>query len=199
METDLQRYIHPKTRNIIGKKFNLLTAINFEGYIWRRKNNVARWKFRCDCGVEKTLDASSVIRGRTKSCGCLQIINLKKRHTGNFAINKSYQCYRYWAKKRGYSFNLKIEEFTKIILQPCHYCGDKSSKILQNKGKDVLVEANGVDRLNSKIGYEVSNCVPCCGMCNKMKSIFIESEFLNQCLKIISYRRKNVRSSAISS
>jgi hypothetical protein len=35
------------------------------------RNARSFWKFRCDCGVEKEIDAAHVRYGRIRSCGCL--------------------------------------------------------------------------------------------------------------------------------
>lgn len=35
------------------------------------KNNLHYWKCRCDCGTEKTVYESNLIRETSKSCGCL--------------------------------------------------------------------------------------------------------------------------------
>lgn len=52
-----------KIKDIIGKKFNRLTVLKYEdGY---------RVLCLCDCGTKKSIYRGSVIRGITKSCGCL--------------------------------------------------------------------------------------------------------------------------------
>ena len=43
---------------------------------------------------------------------------------------------------------------------------------------------NGIDRINSSLGYVDGNVVPCCGTCNKMKMAMDESDFKMQVLKI---------------
>lgn len=43
---------------------------------------------------------------------------------------------------------------------------------------------NGVDRINSTDGYSISNCVPCCETCNKMKLDYDQHDFLEHVKKI---------------
>lgn len=50
--------------NYAGKRFGRLVAIVFLGK--------ERWLFRCDCGVEKSIRTRDVVRGLTRSCGCLR-------------------------------------------------------------------------------------------------------------------------------
>ena len=66
-----------------------------------------------------------------------------------------YINYKKSAKDRGYEFNLTLEEFTSLINKDCQYCGK---------------EGFGVDRFDNSKGYTSDNCVPCCTMCNKVKS-----------------------------
>lgn len=53
-----------------------------------------------------------------------------------------------------------------IICKPCYYCGDIKSKI-------------GCDRIDNDIGHLKNNVVPCCYICNSVKSDkFSEKEML---------------------
>jgi len=78
--------------------------------------------------------------------------------------------YVYSAKTRGIDFNLSTEDFDNLLVSDCHYCGMK--------------EANGVDRLDSKLGYHSNNVVACCKTCNYMKMTLSYKEFIEQVKKI---------------
>ena len=49
-----------------GNRFGMLTVISRAESKW---GGATRWKCICDCGEEKIVDAHSLLRGRTKSCG----------------------------------------------------------------------------------------------------------------------------------
>ncbi len=51
-----------------GDRFGRLTAIR---YVEHRKHQ-CYWEFECDCGIRKTMPATKVIAGTTKSCGCFR-------------------------------------------------------------------------------------------------------------------------------
>lgn len=69
-----------------------------------------------------------------------------------FSHAKSY------AKKNNYKWELTLEEYTNLLSKPCYYCG---SLLTDEMGV-------GLDRINNdkKIGYILSNVLPCCGLCN---------------------------------
>ncbi len=83
--------------------------------------------------------------------------------------------YKKGAKVRDLDFELEKEEFDEMIQNKCHYCGEKDDIIL-----------NGVDRLDSNIGYNSENCVSCCNMCNYLKRTLSKDEFLNKIKHIMS-------------
>jgi hypothetical protein len=53
-------------------------------------------------------------------------------------------------------------------------CGKKTTKTHQN----------GLDRIDSAIGYIESNVYTCCGNCNYMKNNYTYKEFMDKCLLI---------------
>jgi hypothetical protein len=44
------------------------------------KHGKSRWRCRCECGRETVVGASSVLRGTTRSCGCLHLESISKRN-----------------------------------------------------------------------------------------------------------------------
>ncbi len=59
---------------LIGKKSGKLTIIDF-GY---RKGRYKYFKCQCECGNIVFVDRDSLIKSRTKSCGCLRQLNSKR-------------------------------------------------------------------------------------------------------------------------
>lgn len=52
--------------DISGNKYHLLTAVKIAD-----ENDCRKWLFKCECGGEIICNRSSVLRGLTKSCGCM--------------------------------------------------------------------------------------------------------------------------------
>jgi len=87
-----------------------------------------------------------------------------------------YRQYEYKSKERNLTFRLTLEDFEKLISQPCHYCGE--------------YEVMGVDRVDNRIGYLLSNSVPCCSECNFMKRTMDKHRFVSRAVKIAAYQEK---------
>ena len=98
----------------------------------------------------------------------------KYKYNYNNTLEGRFRNYKGNAKTRGFIFNLTFNEFSDMVTKPCYYCGDVSY---------------GVDRLDSSLGYIQGNIVSCCSMCNRMKQIYTEEEFINQCIKISEYNK----------
>lgn len=92
--------------------------------------------------------------------------------------NGKFTEYKKRATNKNMKFLLSKSDFINIIGKPCDYCGISDETFYKIKG------AGGIDRVNSNQGYILENCVPCCGICNKMKLAYSKDEFLNKCLKI---------------
>ena len=58
--------------DITGMRFGNLTVVRYAEEHW--KSNM--WECKCDCGWHKAVPYDSLIRGSTKSCGCLTARNL---------------------------------------------------------------------------------------------------------------------------
>ena len=48
--------------------------------------------------------------------------------------------------------------------------------------------SEGLDRIDSSIGYQVDNLVSCCSICNQMKSDRNKEEWLDKMFTILKYQ-----------
>jgi len=88
---------------------------------------------------------------------------------------RRYTMYKSDATRRGYSFQLDITTFTKYITDDCTYCGASADPL------------NGVDRVDSSIGYEPDNCVSCCKTCNLSKGSLSYLDFIKMVTNVYKY------------
>jgi len=187
-----------KRINLTGNKNGKLTVIGYShSYIQPSGQKRAIWDAVCDCGNEIKISTSNFRTGKTISCGCYRKemikagANLKEKGISSF--NNKYNSYRLRAinHKRKLVFALTKEQFKEIILKPCHYCGVENSSV--HKPKPTMNGAfisNGIDRLDSRIGYVLENCVPCCTICNMMKNKLLYDDFINQIKRIHNHVEK---------
>lgn len=59
-----------------------------------------------------------------------------------------------------FKINLTFEEYEKLIIQPCFYCG---ISLKDSRGR-------GLDQIKPNNIYEIRNVLPCCFVCNTIKS-----------------------------
>jgi len=66
------------SRDIGGHRFGRLTAIEKCGVY----NREAVWACSCDCGKQTQVKVGNLVRGNTKSCGCLRSTKISKPEAG---------------------------------------------------------------------------------------------------------------------
>lgn len=172
--------------DLTGQRFGKLTVIKQ----WTaNKYRKTRWLCKCDCGKEHIAIADNLKGGNTKSCGCYKnTFRILPKDLASF--NAFYSQYVYNARNRKIFFRLNKDEFRSIASKACEYCGSEPvSHYATNRYTAKFAEAvpcfiNGIDRVDNSKGYEIQNCVSCCGLCNYMKRSISVEEFLNHVKKI---------------
>lgn len=98
------------------------------------------------------------------------------------------KSYRTTDKKKNREFNLTKEWLIEnIIDKECFYCEDNYR--------------TGCDRLNNDLGHTINNCVPCCAVCNSVRSdIFtvLEIKELGKKIKELRLKREIRKISGMS-
>jgi hypothetical protein len=92
-------------------------------------------------------------------------------------VNVNYSKYKCSATFKKFDFLITKEYFDTKIKEQCYLCGKLPS----------LTHKNGLDRLDSLIGYIESNLQTCCGNCNYMKNNYKLDTFLDKCMLISIY------------
>jgi len=162
------------------------------------RHRFARWLCQCDCGNKIITRGSHLRNGCTRSCGCLQRETFRERMClpkGEAAFNRLFQAIKRGAKSRDYGWRLTKKEFRRLTKQNCHYCGaEPAQEIGRVQGCNGTYIYNGVDRIDNALGYLSNNVVPCCWVCNQMKSTMSVEKFESQILKIAEYiKNRKVR------
>lgn len=170
--------------DLTGQTFGYLTV---EKLAFSKKNKKF-WNCVCKCGERIITYTAQLRSGKTKSCGCLHREKIRTCSYGEAAFNKLYNSYKRQAEKRNFKFELNKEQFSIITKSNCYYCDKSPSMCWKEKGQlwgEYIY--NGIDRLDSNIGYVIENCVPCCKTHNRMKSDLSLDEFLEACKQVINH------------
>jgi hypothetical protein len=93
-------------------------------------------------------------------------------------FNRVKKQYLHGAKKRKLQFNLTDSEIDALIMSNCSYCGFEPNQCYTLKDRNnYQFYYNGIDRIDSSVGYEPNNVVPCCKTCNFAKGTMSSGEF----------------------
>jgi len=150
------------------------------------------------CDNERTFNSLSEFVRAKNRCDCFIYedgFTIKQRQTVNLRLRFA----KSGAKDRGIIWDLSWLEFCHLIKQNCHYCGSSptaksittqknyTDKCKNSKHEDYKVCLNGIDRIDSSIGYHEFNCVPCCMICNRAKNDMDTCDFFNHIIKIVKH------------
>lgn len=141
--------------NLINKKFNRWTILEFT-----HKYNRTYYICKCECGNIKDIKPSHLFKGLSKSCGCL-LKDTPNHRKGciseqllpdNLGAKKRLHTrYKSDAKRRNVAFDISIDDFIKIAISNCEYCGKSADKLNKVSGSRSQFYYTGVDRKNNYI------------------------------------------------
>lgn len=167
--------------DLTGKQFQYLTVLSLRN---KRICGNRAWNCLCKCGNILIVTTAKLKIGSTKSCGCLKLEKLRSP-PGDASWGKLFSRHKWNSKYLNRINNLDIEIFKKLCSSVCTYC-DKDPipwncylnndgtvtdhKILKEAIDRSWINVNGIDRIDSNIGYVIENSIPCCTECNFMKS-----------------------------
>lgn len=194
--------------DLIGKKIHRLLVLEKLPDSFDKGYKIAWWKVRCDCGNIKSIRQNQLTGANpTKSCGCFYketraTCSKPRLPLGEHAFNSLINSYKTRAKKKNMAFELSREDFRTITSQSCFYCGVEPYKLFKpdweghasDRGKirrkifNGGYIFNGIDRLDSSIGYLPSNCVACCEICNKAKRDLSVGDFIEWIRRIAKHQ-----------
>ncbi len=93
----------------------------------------------------------------------------------NCDIDSGYKKFMRSIKQCGKEVSLSFEEYKYLRKRPCFWCGGEIWNII------------GLDRLDNKKGYNLSNCVPSCGMCNILRAGYNIKSFMTSVVKVYEH------------
>ena len=148
-------------KDLTGQRFGRLVVIERSG-----SNNQKRatWKCCCDCGRVTVVTSSNLLRGITKSCGCIHVENLINRFTVHG--KRKSRLYEVWKNMKKRCTNPSVHNY--------HRYGGRGITVCDEWRNDFQAfyewaMANGydenapymqctIDRIDNDSGYSPDNC-----------------------------------------
>ena len=161
----------------VGQKFGHLTVKEI-----LPTGGIRRAHTKCDCGNESTPTIQNLNIGTSTTCGKNCPFHGGRR--ADAALTKMFGCYKRNAHTRDLEFNLTFEVFCSLVKSICYYCSSEpviNSWSIQAKNQ---IPMNGIDRINSDLGYTNDNTVPCCKFCNNAKWTMSREEYIALCRRV---------------
>lgn len=145
--------------DLTGQKFGRLTVIKYYGSTKRRRN---MWLCKCECGNEKVVEGSHLKSGHTKSCGCIQMENIKKiNYKTGMSNTRLYYAYRNMLNRCYRKKSTMYKYYGLRGIKVCNEWKDKKdgfkvfSEWALNNG---YAENLSLDRIDCNKGYCPENC-----------------------------------------
>ncbi len=167
--------------------------------ILERSEDLKTVKYQCKCGdiydLRCNLLRIRVDRGKELQCvNCSRIEQkvLKSNTDYNVYLRAVYKMLVKGADYRKIHLEITEEEVSEIMNQDCSYCGQEPTLYNYPEQSISNFKRNGIDRIDSELGYIKNNCIPCCKNCNSMKLNLRQKEFLEQVDKIYKHQHKNM-------
>ena len=170
-----------KRLDIEGKKFGKWTAISYAGE--------RGWNCVCECGTAKVVQTGNLTNGASTQCRkCGPLISTTNHlHTGEAACNEVISSYTKGARVRSIEWALTREQAKDLFSGLCFYCGTEPTNVFFRKILNGKFIYNGIDRVDSSLGYTIDNCVSCCTTCNYMKRSLSLDNFTKHVKRIASH------------
>jgi hypothetical protein len=182
-----------KSKDLTNLKFNNLTAIKIveKPSDKKSKQRSTWWLCKCDCGNEKIVRSTELLRGDTKSCGCGRKYENSHNYKGIGKLAQSkFSHIKYGAIKRNLEFTITIEYVWNLFERQngrCYYTNKEIELRTRNSGSMTA----SLDRIDSSKGYIEGNVIWVHKDINIMKNVFEHEYFVNLCKLVVSSIKKN--------
>jgi hypothetical protein len=170
----------------IGNEYGLLTVLEFSD---KEICDKIHWLCECKCGIQAIVSGADLRSGNTTSCGCLQTESRYSATRKYSPEDTTWMCmYASHVKSQDRHGYLPYELWRDIVARDCYYCG--AAPEIHTRPSGTPVFANGIDRYDNTLGYELSNCVPCCKWDNYRKGSTHGDDYIAGCLRVADHIRK---------
>lgn len=153
--------------NLVGKRFGMWTVLHEV----EKKSSRRMYACRCDCGIEKAIDQTSLNIGTSTSCG---------RHNRNNLTHGLTQSpeYNVWSNMYTRCYNPNSKSYKDYGAKGISICN--RWRTFEHFYSDMGLRPSpihSIDRIDNSKGYELDNCrwaTPCEQANNRKRNVRIE-------------------------
>ena len=147
----------PARKNLLGCVYGRWTVLSYYG----SSGQGAMWLCECSCGTKKPVHASSLLHGKSNSCGCLMVeltSKFHKKHGHNSKINGQSPTYRSWRNMLRRCNDPKHGSYSNYGGRGIKVCEEwrNFEQFLADMGE--RPEDKTLDRIDGDKGYSKENC-----------------------------------------
>jgi len=185
-----------KRLELKGKTFGYLTVLEFSHIDQTLRHTM--WKCLCICGVTTIARGSHLTMGFSTSCGCKKRLrgldNPRSTGFGEIPGHRWAQIIGS-ARRRKIAFTVNLEQAWTLFLKQRRKCALSGVSItfgasgLSHKDRSAAMTAS-LDRVDSDLGYTLSNVQWVHKDLNIMKWSKSDEEFFKWCELVVAYQRE---------
>lgn len=178
-------------KTLIGRHFGQLHVVAFS----HKHKGHSFWKCVCTCGSDHVTENNRLRTGKVKSCGCKrrthahQLNQQRRANPIDIGWTTHENTYKHSRSAKTLGYHLTPDEFRTVCSAACSYCGqlpslvvigayEQAKRFAIKRGyafdetfyQQTKINVNGIDRIDSTRGYELTNVTSCCTTCNRAKS-----------------------------
>lgn len=147
----------PARKNLIGCVFGRWSVLDYFG----SSGQGAMWACKCECGTEKPVHASSLLHGKSVSCGCYMREATAEFHTThghNTRERGQSPTYKSWRNMLRRCTDTKHPSYANYGGRGITVCDEWKlfSNFLADMGE--REDTKTLDRIDSNKGYSKANC-----------------------------------------
>lgn len=144
-------------------------------YLGKGRGSSTKWDLLCKYCKTTFISPTTNFKSAKSCYNCRGLVLRKSSEEITWKNHYGMVKGRKHSKEKG--FNLTLDEFIKLSSQNCFYCNDGPTATKGHRSWSTYILTNGLDRIDSSMGYLYDNVVACCKFCNFAKHDKTEEEF----------------------
>ena len=145
---------HARFKDLSGLTFKRWTVVRFDGM----RDNRAWWWCRCECGTERSVLGKTLVKGISRSCGCLQRETVTAMNTKHMmSRSPEFVVWCHMLKRCSDTDSLQWKDYGGRGIAVC-----KRWKEFANFIADIgqrPTPKHTIERRDNNLGYSPENCV----------------------------------------